>query len=202
MHWLWGFSHQIKSGLPGVGAYLQCKCGQSWLHSCWFPFTRAHGEGEPKSPLIAWVNWALFESKELMIPGGSSKERWGQEAPPGSVWVPMDLVFLLWWCLADLGLGRKLRGLTISSAGNPWSWGALSDGLCTVCAVLAPLWAADSCVTGCPVCMQTIPLPCRGGREFSPWWLNFKIAKQMGFVLIEVIALFQMLSQKRCFMQS
>lgn len=78
-HWLWGFSDQIKSWLPGVCAYLPRKCGQSWLHSRWFSFTRAHmyRKGKFTSPLILWVNWALFfESKHFIIPEGSSEEWW------------------------------------------------------------------------------------------------------------------------------
>lgn len=201
MHWLWGFSDQIKSWLSGVRAYLQRKCGQSWLHSCWFSFTRARGEGDPKSPLIVWVNWALFESREFVIPGGSSKERWGQEAPTGSAWVPMERVFLHWWCLAEPGLGRKLRGLSSSALlGIPdhkerYLMGC-ANGLCcsgpTLSSRLRCHWISclQCCIlhAGSPTTIQR-----------CQWGFSFKMTKKMGFVLKEVIALFQMLSQRKCF---
>lgn len=123
MHWLGGVSEQIKPGLPGVCANLQRKCGQSWLHSCWFSFTRAYTyrKGNLKSPLILWVNWAFFlESKYFVSPEGSDEEGWGQEGPIAA------RVF----CADGSWTGKAETSSHLQHRSVPSWWGALSDGLC------------------------------------------------------------------------
>lgn len=161
MHWLWGFSDQIKSWLPGVCAYLQRKCGPSWLHSCWFSFTRAYmyGKGKLKSPLILWVNWALFfESKHFVTPEGSSKEGWGT----GSTYCcclgangldGCSCIDGAWPGKPGLGLGRKLRHLQCCSESLITRSVILmgcANSLC--CSCLAPNRRLVHHLISCPQC--------------------------------------------------
>ena len=191
MHWLWGFSDRIKSWLPAVCVYLQRKCRQSWLHSCWFSFTRAYmyGKEKLKSLLILCVNWSFFESKHFIIPEGSSEGGWGT----GSTYsCCLGANGPDWRCMARwTGAGpwekaersSHLQHCSESLIARSVIWWAVQ----IVCAAFVSLRTGDLCVTWYPVCSvtsftQTIPVPYRGVSEFPVWWPNFKIAKKMAFM--------------------
>lgn len=108
MHWLWGFSDRIKSWLPWVCAYLQRKCGQSWLHSCWFSFTRAlHGrEGETEISADNTGDPVLFLWRQTLHNPRRKQGRMGDGKHPLLLLCRLAGVPAPWHVAWEPGLGR------------------------------------------------------------------------------------------------
>lgn len=166
MHWLWGFSDQIKSWLPGVCAYLRRKCGQSWLHSCWFSFTRAYmyGKGKLKSPDIVGELSPVLWKQTFRNPRRKQQGRMGDRKHllPLHGGGPAPMAYGLG--NQGLGLGESWDFFTSSAMlGIPnhkerYLMGCVNS-LCCSC-----LWTGDLCVIWYPVCgvtsfMQTALVP-------------------------------------------